>query len=111
MSSPMGPVLLASRVVIRDIIKSSFDTDTVLQLLHWAPGALPVTVYEASSILRQQKKLSTHKTPASCVPDTAASTQPVSGDNKKKLGFEQKSYTIFAQTNYDERQWRQGILV
>lgn len=30
--------------------------------------------------------------------------QQLSCDNKEKLQFKQKSSTIFAQTNYDERQ-------
>lgn len=84
---PPGPVLLASWLVIRDIIKSSFDTDTVLHLLKllchppprthtytlWLapatqpakpPGPLPIAVYGASSIIRQQKEPSAHKNPS-----------------------------------------------
>lgn len=126
-----------SWLVIRDIIKSSFDMAPPPFLPPHTPPVSPVSPTSPKSpqghfssvfmalhpIIPQQKGASPHKPqPAACLPPCMHGCLPsyhhCPGIHwcspvtiKRNLRLNKKSYTIFAQTNYDERQWRQGLLM
>jgi len=125
---PRGTVQHTGWLAISVIIKSSFDTGSVPENpLSVSPPSASVhsfipraallwrTLETVSQgclrhhpIIWQQKAAGPHKPLASCVERLGTSfPTPI----KSNSSLNKKSYTIFAQTNYDERQWRQGLLI